>query len=81
MQSAKSMRRGSVRNAVNVLTSINAVSALIQSFIANLELSVSSGKCQETEGKKTLRRGDGEMGRIEQSMRYALCPMRYSLRQ
>ncbi len=56
------MRQDSVRNAVNVLTSINAVSALIQSFIVNLELSVSSGKCQETEEREKSRWGGEGIG-------------------
>jgi hypothetical protein len=47
------------------LTSIIAVNALIRSSTANSELSVLSGRGQETEGRKKLkgRRGDRGMER------------------
>jgi hypothetical protein len=48
------MRPGSVRSAVNVLTSIIAVNALIQNSTANSETSALSGRCRGTEGRKKL---------------------------
>ena len=59
------MRLDSVRNAVNVSISIIAANVWIQCSTVSSELSVSFGRCQETEGReKSIRRQrDEEIGR------------------
>jgi hypothetical protein len=54
------MKQDSVRIAVSALTSIIAVNAWIQYSTVNSETSASSGRCQETEGRKRWRKDDGE---------------------
>jgi hypothetical protein len=54
------MKQDSVRIAVSALTLIIAVNAWIQCSTASLEVSVLSGRCQETEGRKKWRKDDGE---------------------
>jgi hypothetical protein len=70
LQSVRSMRQGSVRSAVSVLTSTTAVSALIQNSTASSEPNVSSGKCPGTEEKEKWRWGNKEIGgRGDEEMR------------
>jgi len=67
----RNMKPDSVRNAVNILTSITAVSVLIPSFIVSSERNVLFGKCREIAEK----RGFALMTPWGNAMRFALCAM------